>query len=296
MREAFGTYYPAITFMFFIGAIVFSVIVNNPLWLVTCVVASCAYYLCVRGCKGIKLILGMIPVYCVLAAINPLFNTMGNTILFTYFYGRPYTLEALFFGMQTAGMFVSIMIWFGSYNRVMSSDKFTFLFGGLAPAITLVLTMILRLVPSYMRKTQQIASARRCIGLSISHGSIKERAYDGVTILNALTTWALENSVITADSMRSRGYGAKNKRSQFAQYRFGVRDAVCLCFMIACAIVAIFAIAHGCASAEFIPQIIFPPITPLWIGGYATFTLFLLLPTIIDIQERISWHNSISKI
>ena len=35
-----------------------------------------------------------------------------------------------------------------------------------------------------------------------------------MSILGALTSWALEGSVVTADSMRSRGYGT-SKRTSF---------------------------------------------------------------------------------
>lgn len=299
-REAFGTFHPAITFGFFVCAIMLSVIVQNPAWVGVCIVCAAAYYLCVRGRAGIKVVAAMIPVFFVLSAINPLFNTMGNTVLFIYFGGRPYTLEALFYGFQTAGMFVSIMLWFGSYNRVMSSDKFTYLFGGLAPSITLVLTMVLRLVPSYMRKAKQIASTRECVGLSMREGTLRERAYDGTTVLSALTSWALENSVITADSMRSRGYGAKlpagAKRTQFATYRFGARDIVLAVVMAVLLVVAVVSIANGCAGAEFIPDIKLPPLSAPYVAGLCAFTVFLALPMLIDISERILWRSSISKI
>lgn len=306
-REAFQAFHPAVTFGFFVCAIVLTVIVQSPIWLVACFVCAAAYYICVRGRAGWKVILGMIPVFIALSAINPLFNTLGNTVLFTYLDGRPYTLEALFFGMQTAGMFVSIMLWFGSYNHVMSSDKFTYLFGGLAPSITLVLTMILRLVPSYMRKARQISSTRACIGLSMREGSVRDRAHDGISVLSALTTWALESSIITADSMRSRGYGSggsptdspsatKSKRTQFARYRFRARDAVLSTVFIVLLAVALISIAAGCAGAEFIPQVVFPSVSTLSVIGFMAFAAFLAMPSIVDIQERISWRNSLSKI
>lgn len=296
IARSFGASHPAVAFGFFVCAIVLSVIVQNPVWLGACVICAAAYYLCVRGLSGWKVVCGMIPVFIVLSAINPLFNTLGNTVLFTYFGGRPYTLEALFYGMQTAGMFVSILLWFGSYNRVMSSDKFTYLFGGLAPSITLVLTMILRLVPSYMRKAAQISSTRACIGLVAREGGVRKRAHDGIAVLSALTTWALESSVITADSMRSRGYGSGGRRTQFASYTFRLRDVLLTAVMVALLAVAVVSIANGCAGAEFIPTVIFPPVSAFAVAGFAAFALFLAMPSIVDIQERISWRNSISRI
>lgn len=327
--------HPALTFGFFLCAIVLSVVVQHPLWLGVCIVCSAALYLCVRGRAAGKMIALMAVVFCLLAAVNPLFNTMGNTVLFTYLHDRPYTLEALLFGMQTAGLFVSIMLWFASFNRVVSSDQLTSLFGGLAPSITLVLTMILRLIPAYTRKAKQISEARACVGLSVSAGSLRDRGRDGMATLSALTTWAFESSVTTADSMRSRGYGARKdvpqergwqaynaqecntqehgaqdhdaqeydvqdrslaiKRTQYAYHPFKTADKVRATAMAVLFGVAVFAIFSGCASAEYLPSIAFPPMTPLSVCGFIAFTLFLSIPSLICVQKRLSWRNSISK-
>ncbi len=312
--------HPALTFGFFLCAIVLSVVVQHPLWLGVCIVCSAALYLCVRGRAAGKMIALMAVVFCLLAAVNPLFNTMGNTVLFTYLHDRPYTLEALLFGMQTAGMFVSIILWFASFNRVVSSDQLTSLFGGLAPSITLVLTMILRLIPAYTRKAKQISEARACVGLSVSVGSLRDRGRDGMATLSALTTWALESSVTTADSMRSRGYGARKdvpqergwqaynaqdhdvqerslaiKRTQYAYYPFKTADKARATAMVVLFGVAAFAIFSGCASAEYLLSIAFPPMTPLSVCGFIAFALFLSIPSLICVQKRLSWRNSISK-
>lgn len=57
-----------------------------------------------------------------------------------------------------------MMLWFASFHLVMTSDKFTYLFGRAIPALSLVLTMVLRLVPSYRRKADALMTARACIG------------------------------------------------------------------------------------------------------------------------------------
>ena len=109
------------------------------------------------------MILGLLPMFLILTAINPLFNTYGAHILFSVF-GRPYTLEALLYGAAIASVFVVMMLWFGCYNAVMTSDKFTSLFGNLIPALSLLLVMVLRLIPNFIRKTKQIIGARKSIG------------------------------------------------------------------------------------------------------------------------------------
>ena len=207
--DAFSTHHPAVTLTFFVGVTVLCVLVQQPVVQAVGLMGAVLYYLCLRGRDAWRLLVAMALALVMLAAINPLFNTLGDTVLFTYLGTRPYALEALAYGTSTATMFVSVMLWFACYAQVMSTDKFTYLFGHRAPALTLVLTMTLRLVPSYVRKARQISTARRGAGLSMTQGSVRERARDGASLLSALTSWALEGAVTTADSMRSRGYGTK---------------------------------------------------------------------------------------
>ncbi len=105
-----------------------------------------------------------LPVFVALTVLNPLFNPRGEHVLFTIF-GRPYyTGEALAYGGVIAGVFVVMMLWFGCYNRVMTSDKFMCLFGNWAPSLSLLLVMVFRLVPRFFRQTRQLIGARRSVG------------------------------------------------------------------------------------------------------------------------------------
>ncbi len=291
----FASYHPVIVFSFFVGAIILCVLGFNPAFQAVGLICAIAYYLCVRGQSGWKVIFGLIPVFLVLTAVNPLFNTQGETVLFTWFGGRPYTLQALAYGASTACMFVSILLWFFCYNHVVTSDKFTYLFGSFAPALTLVFTMVLRLVPTYQRKAQEIIGARDCVGHSISKGSVQERVKAGTSLLSALTTWALEGAIITADSMRSRGYGT-GKRTTFASYRWTLCDKILLVGMVALGAVSLIAILWALPSAQYFPSFDFPPLSPFSWVGFGAFTLFLALPTLIDLQEAALWRISLSKI
>ena len=79
-------------------------------------VLSAAYYLTIRGIGGLKMVLGMVPVWLAMSFLNPLLNTGGQTVLFTYFGNRPYTLEALYYGMALGAMLITILLWFASVS------------------------------------------------------------------------------------------------------------------------------------------------------------------------------------
>lgn len=286
--DAFSKFHPVVNFVFFIGAIAFAVVIQHPAYLLAGAVGAGLYYLLLNGRKGWKMILGILSMFLILTVVNPLFNTNGERVLFRLF-GRPYTLEALMYGAAIAGIFVVMMLWFGCYNAVLTSDKFTSLFGNLIPALSLLLVMVLRMIPNLIRKVKQIIGARKSIGKGAGEQSAyKDKVMDGMTVLSALTDWALEGSVVTADSMRARGYGCV-KRTSFQIYRMTVRDWVLLFLTIT---LAILVIAVGDTTAMFIPEIYIAPLN--W--GFFAYCVFLLIPTALHVKEAVRWHILRSRI
>ena len=289
--DAFSRCHPAVNFVYFALAIAFGVVIQHPAYMLAAVLGASVYYLLLKGRKGIKMILGLLPVAVLIALINPLFNVLGQTVLF-YLFGRPYTLEALYYGAVVGGMFLVMMLWFGCYNVVLTSDKFTSLFGNLIPALSLLLVMVLRLIPSFMRKTKQIIGARNSIGKGGNQNArFRDKAASGMTVLSALTDWALEGSIVTADSMRARGYGSA-KRTSFRIYRMTARDWALIAVEGVLALIVILTVASGGTDASFTYRISIAPIT--W--GYGAYWAFLLIPTVIQIKEEIQWRIIQSKI
>lgn len=293
--DAFSKYHPAVNFLFFVGAIGFGVVIQHPAYLLAGIVSGAAYYLLLNGKRGWKMILGLFPLFLFLAAINPLFNTQGERILFHVF-DRPYTLEALAYGAAVAAVFVVMMLWFGCYNAVMTSDKFTSLFGNLIPAISLLLVMVFRMIPNLVRKAQQLTGARKSIGKGVAEtAGPKEKLTDGMTVLGALVSWALEGSIVTGDSMRSRGYGAA-KRTSFMVYRMTAPDWLLLGAMLLLASVVVVIAASGGVTATFTPEWCIAPLSGTYMLGLIAYCFYLLIPTALHIKEAIQWHISRSRI
>ena len=140
-----------------------------------------------------------------------------------------------------------------------------------------------------MRKARQLLSSRRCIGRGIAKESTnREKVRDGMMLLSSLTDWALEGSIITGDSMRSRGYGTA-KRSSFQIYRLTSRD---FRLLGAIAVLAGASVLAGGIQAEFVPAVTLDPLG--W--GFGAYCAFLLIPIALHVKEAIVWHISISRI
>ena len=295
ITDAFSKRHPIVNFLFFLGAIGLGVVIQHPAYLAAGLFCGLAYYLHLNGRKGMKNLLWMGLFFVIMTAVNPLFNTYGATVLFSVF-GRPYTLEGFYYGAAVAATLVIMLIWFGCYNAVLTSDKFTCLFGNLIPALSLLLVMVLRLIPNLMRKAAQFLGARKCIGMGGSENATKkEQVQSGMSILSALTDWALEGSVVTGDAMRSRGYGTV-KRSSFVIYRMTCAD-VCL-LIVQCILFAgiLTTVISGGAAAAYTPDLSIAPISGAHLPGFLAYCGYLMIPTILHIKETIQWHISRSKI
>lgn len=287
-RDAFSNCHPAVIFLFFLGAIAIGVVVMHPAYLLAGCVGATLYYLLLVGKAGIRTIAFMLPFFSLITFINPFINTRGRHVLFSVF-GRNYTVEALCYGAAIGMMFVLMMLWFLCYSLIMTSEKFTSLFGNFLPVISLLLVMVLRLIPALSRKAKQIADARALIGKSVRESdSIKGKINHGTGILSALTDHALEGSIITGDSMKARGYGT-GKRTNFNMYHMNMQDWILAVLMI---VLLFGVVSFGGTKVMFTPVMRIPMVG----CGFFLYCIFLLLPSLLHIKEMIVWRISISRI
>ena len=294
-NSTFATYHPIINFGFFCGVIGLGIFLMHPVFLAVGMAASLIYALMLGGKGTLKFFLSfMLPVILLIIVINPLFNHRGETILF--YLGNNYvTFEALAYGMCIAFMLASVIMWFSCYNGIMTSDKFIYLFGRIMPAISLIFSMVMRFVPNYKMQIKKISDAQKCIGRDVSNGTVMQRARHGAKIISVMFTWALENAIDTADSMRSRGYGLKN-RTTFSIYRFDRRDAAAGIVMLAAACVVIAGAASGKCSIEFYPNIVMTEMDPFGIAVYASYFVLCFFPIAIEVKEVLTWRLMQSRI
>lgn len=285
MGDAFSGYHPAVNFLFFLVVLLFGVVIMHPAFLLVGLLGSICYHLLLHGQRGLKRLLLMLPFFIGVTLLNPLVNRQGSTVLFRIF-GNPYTLEALAYGAALGGMFLTMVLWFSCYSRVMTGDKFTSLFGNLLPSLSLLLVMVFRLVPSLLRKGRQITGARSSLGKDLTDRR------EAVTVLGCLTTWALEGSITTADSMRSRGYGTA-RRTSFAIYRMTTRDYLLMGTVFTLCMGLLVCMSRGCTAASFTPDWVLAPPSPPALTLYGA---LVLIPTLLHLQEALVWHISRSRI
>lgn len=289
-ESGLSLYHPWVSFIYFAAVIAGTLLFIHPVFVV--VSLCCAIFASgmINGKKTVFTTLGFgIPMFIFIALANPLFNHRGATILF-YLFDNPVTLEAVVYGIVSAGMMFAAVIWFTCYNTVVTSDKFIYIFGRVLPSIALIVSMTLSLIPRLLAQVKIIADSQRSIGLDWKSGSLKQRIRSGARILSILVSWALEDAVITADSMRARGYG-QHKRSTFSIFRFGKKDAKMLALILVLFAAEIFTYASGRGTMEFYPAMVFQKIDFIDIIVYLLYITLGILPAVIQIKEDLKWKR-----
>lgn len=295
MKDTFTTYHPIVNLIYFCAVISFGMVFLHPVFLFIALSGSFAYAFFLNGKRTLKFTLFfIIPMMIVAGIVNPLFNHRGMTTL-RYIGDNPLTLESIIYGIAIAIMFGVVILWFSCVNIVMTSDKLMYLFGRLAPSLSMIFSMTLRFVPKFKHQIKLISDSQRCIGQDISEGTLKERARHGIKILSIMVSWALENAIDTADSMRSRGFGLRG-RSSFAIYRFDGRDRNALLGIILMSLLVIVGGFLGENNIQYFPYIKVKPISITSIIAYTSYALLCFTPVIINISEAIKWQRLQSKI
>ena len=295
-RDTFSGYHPLVNFLYFALVLAFSMFFMHPACLVISFVCAFAYSIYLNGKKALKFgITVMLPMLIITALINPSFNHAGGTILTYLPSGNPLTLESIVYGVAAALMMIAVVSWFGCFNKVITSDKFVYLFGRIIPALSLILSMALRFVPRFKAQIKVISNAQKCIGRDIYNGSLLRRARQGLRILSIMITWALENAIETADSMKGRGYGIPG-RTAFSIYRFDHRDRTAMLYLLACGAYIIVGSVLGGLYFRYFPTIKGVVAAPYSISLYAVYTALCIMPVVLNVREDFKWRAIQSKI
>lgn len=291
MRDYFGKLHPAINFIYFAAVISFSMFFMHPVFLSISFIGGFAYSVALNSKKALLFNLRfLLPMLLVMAVINPLLNHAGATILL-YVNDNPITLESCIYGLAAAVMLASVLLWFSCSNAVMTSDKLTYLFGRVIPSLSLVFSMVLRFVPRFKAQIQVIGNAQKCIGRGVDTGSILTRAKNGMKILSMLTTWALENGITTADSMRARGYSLPG-RTSFHLFHFDKRDKSILLLLLVLISTVFLGFFTGENTIRYFPAIVIRPVTTASIICDTAYLLLCAFPLLINAVLEVKYHGS----
>ena len=259
---------------------------TNPVCLGISFIGAFVYSVILRGQRGfITNLKYMIPLIILTALFNPAFSHQGVTILAYLPSGNPLTLESIAYGVMAAFLLVCVLCWFSCFNAVISSDKMVYLFGRLAPVLSLVLSMTLKFIPELTSQFGKVYRAQKASGYSVN-GRYFRRVRTGCHVLSAVVTWSLERALVTADSMRSRGYGLPG-RTAFSLFRFRKRDVRALVYMLVGGGYVLWGSMKGGFKFWYYPAIRGNLTGTLTVSMYIVYACLIGLPIFVHVRDAV---------
>ena len=279
--------HPLSVTLFFLCVTLIPMFIPYPVITAVSFIGAAVYVTAQEGRASVKTHLWVGLLFLILTLVNPLISHKGTTILFMI-NDSPVTLEAFLYGLNSAAGLSSVVYWFAAFARIMDSEKLLCVFSVISARAALVMSCALRYIPLIRAQYIKTRTAQRSLGL-YSDGNIVDKIRGDMRVFSVVITWALENGIVTADSMAARGCGS-TKRTAFTTQRaaeFDIAAAVC-----AAALTGICAAASLCDRLDisFYPNIVMSHSSALGDIALAAYFIMAAAPTILSLGVDIRWR------
>ena len=304
---AFEGLHPVIPAVYFAFVLVFCMAAFNPCLIVLSLAAGLVANIRLRGWPAVaRTLRWQIPLFALVALLNPLVSASGSTLL-VVLGPFPIYAESLLYGVCMGAMMVAAMLWFSNAAQMMGSDRVSSLLGARLPQVGLMISMVMRLVPQFVRRGAVIggcaqaatasASANQGVGVfgeaptarftSEAPAPSDHKFAARVRQLSVLMGWSMEDALETANAMRARAWGATVARTTYERLSFGIVDAAVLIVVVALAACAMFFAVLTCAQSAFYPLFV---MSPWWPAAVLSYVLVLALPAIGEVRTWLAWR------
>ncbi len=287
--RAIDRLHPGVSLLFFVCAVGGTLLLEHPLLRLCslCGALCCHLALCPGQSKRF-LLKGALPLCAFAALLNPLFNHRGAHILFYFPWGNPCTGESLLYGVMSACLLLSVLLWFRCYAAVMTREKGLFLFSRAAPSLTLLLRLCFRFLPAFRRALERTRDAQT--GLLGPPRTKREALRRAFAAFRVRLRAALTDAVEVSDAMRSRGYGLPG-RTVYDRFSLHRRDRLCLLALAALSLPVFGAYAAGLLKFSYFPSPHGAAVSPFALFCAALFGLLCFFPLILQRSEVSAWRT-----
>ena len=286
--RAFSEMNPAAAALHLLLTACITIFCMEPLLLTLSLVCAAAFFVVRNGTAHRRFHLFAIGLPLLFALLNPLWNQHGTTVLFLI-NDRAITLEALYYGGVTGLRLAGMLYWFRNFSDLMTSEKLFYLFRFLSPRLALVFSMTVRHLALFRQQMRKIQQSQKALGLYREDHFIDD-VRGGARVFSVLLTWALENGIITANSMAARGYGS-GKRTSYVTFRMNLRDWVLLALTLTLGAWTIRTMLTGALTWEYYPVCVPPERNIEYLLGILSYALLAALPLIYEGKEAYTWYR-----
>jgi len=285
--------HPAVYIIYYLVLIIFAFLFNNPCYLISLLVCV-SVLITLQGISSEfkNLIRFFIPMSLLIIILNPLVSHVGVTKI--YLMGNYFiTLEAVTYGILMSLSLLIILLLFTSYSNAVSYQEMLYIFSKKFPNISMIIIMALRFIPLLNFRLSEVNKVfqfdqKHSNNEKKDEGKI-DKLKNTAKMLAVVVSWSLEESMLTANSMKARGYGI-TQRTSYLSFKFRKIDYYFMVIVLVSALVCIVGLLQGQGRIEIYPQLNFSFSENIFNMYYFSF-LILLLPLIyLEFKERSVWH------
>jgi len=285
--------HPAVYIIYYLVLIIFAFLFNNPYYLISLLVCVSVLIILQGISSEFKnLIRFFIPMSLLIIILNPLVSHVGVTKI--YIMGNYFiTLEAVTYGILMSLSLLIILLLFTSYSNAVSYQEMLYIFSKKFPNISMIIIMALRFIPLLNFRLSEVNKVFQFDQKHFNNEKKDEGKIDKLKntakMLAVVVSWSLEESMLTANSMKARGYGI-TQRTSYLSFKFRKIDYYFMVIVLVSALVCIVGLLQGQGRIEIYPQLNFSFSENIFNMYYFSF-LILLLPLIyLEFKERSVWH------
>ncbi|MCR4801576.1 MAG: energy-coupling factor transporter transmembrane protein EcfT [Lachnospiraceae bacterium] len=284
MKMTYAMAHPLVVASFLFWMLILTMCTMNPVMIGISLVFSIVYSQIVSERMNWRFLLySAIPIFVFTMVILPLFSHNGVTPLF-YINNMAVTMETIVFGFVMSIMVLSMIQWLQVWNVWIDGERFIYLFGRISPTLALMISMVIRFIPMFLRRYREIHEIQVGMGYSKENASFGDKARMFGKELSILVSWTLEHSVDTSMSMESRGYGL-GKRTSFHLFRWKKSDTVCMLIQVLLAAVVITGIWMEKFTMYYFPKMWLKPFDGFSILCLVCFVMLAIVPFVIEGKE-----------
>lgn len=277
--------HPGVHILYYLILICFGMLYTNIYYLATFIIALLVLFYLEGILHKLKdLLMFYIPLSLLLIILNPLANPAGETKI--YLYGNFFiTLEAFVFGLVMCISLLLILMVLLSYNEEISYQEMLYLFSKKFPNTSLVIVMSLRYIPLFTNRLKEFLKINK---LDKENSKVKNKIENVGKAVGGVLSWSLEESMITAKSMKARGYGIA-KRTSYLSFDLNRVDYVFILIMIVAGGLCVYGLIIGVGRINIYPHLDFElNRSPIDIF-YIAFLAMLVPKIVLEIRERLYW-------
>lgn len=248
--------HPLSTIVLFIAFLIPSVIFSSPIYNIILLILINHFIIKFGAKQKLKYLLPMFLIYFIISLfVNFIFTNAGTTKIFQINHlpiiggYKRLSLELILFTFTGTIRLLYIISIFNFISLISSEDRLMNFFSKFMKRFPLLLSFTIRLIPKLARDYKKLEHIFKLRGLNQNSDKKKKNKRQGLVrkiksalnpslmsaLIRTLLMNSLEDSIQFAESMQSRGFGGKSKRSSFTNDKVRQID----CFLIITSIIYI---------------------------------------------------------